>query len=73
MGGLAEGPAIEDNTKVWAGDHIVDPALVPGVLLMNRPFHGKGARLVDLVPTILEALDASPGERPPLEGRSLFR
>ena len=28
----------EDNSKKWSGDHIVDPALVPGVLFMNRPF-----------------------------------
>ncbi len=42
--------------KKWAGDHIIDPAAVPGVLLMNRPFRQDGARLVDLAPTILAAL-----------------
>jgi len=48
----------EDNVKRWGGDHIIDPALVPGVLLMNRAFDGSGARLVDLAPTIIRALGA---------------
>jgi predicted AlkP superfamily phosphohydrolase/phosphomutase len=47
---------LEDNVKRWSGDHIVDPALVPGVLFMNQPFAGESARLVDLAPTILTAL-----------------
>lgn len=60
----------EDNTKRWSGDHIVDPALVPGILLMNRPFRGEGARLVDLAPTILAALGA-PAD-PAMEGGPLL-
>jgi predicted AlkP superfamily phosphohydrolase/phosphomutase len=47
---------LEDNVKRWSGDHIVDPALVPGVLFMNQSFAGESARLVDLAPTILTAL-----------------
>jgi predicted AlkP superfamily phosphohydrolase/phosphomutase len=54
LGGVPAGQ-FEDNTKKWGGDHIVDPALVPGALFMNRPFRG-GARLVDMAPTILGAL-----------------
>ncbi|MDB5351308.1 MAG: hypothetical protein JWN86_2555 [Planctomycetota bacterium] len=69
MGGVPEG-LVEDNTKAWGGDHIIDPALVPGVLLMNRAFRGDGARLVDLAPTILGALGVPPG--PAMEGRSLL-
>jgi hypothetical protein len=69
MGGVPEG-LFEDNIKAWGGDHIVDPALVPGVLFMNRPFRGTGARLVDLAPTILAALGAPEG--PALEGSSLL-
>jgi predicted AlkP superfamily phosphohydrolase/phosphomutase len=60
----------EDNVKRWSGDHIVDPALVPGVLLMNRPFRSEGARLVDLAPTILAALGAPRG--PAMEGEGLL-
>ena len=55
MGGVAEGQ-FEDNVKKWSGDHIIDPDFVPGVLFMNRPFRRRGARLLDLAPTILAAL-----------------
>ncbi|MEX0713308.1 MAG: nucleotide pyrophosphatase, partial [Pirellulales bacterium] len=56
LGGVPQGH-FEDNTRRWAGDHIIDPLLVPGVLLMSRPFRTK-ARLTDLAPTILAALGA---------------
>jgi predicted AlkP superfamily phosphohydrolase/phosphomutase len=70
LGGVSGVGLFEDNTKKWAGDHIFDPALVPGVLFMNRPFRSKGARLVDLAPTILAALGVSPTQD--LEGSSLL-
>jgi predicted AlkP superfamily phosphohydrolase/phosphomutase len=60
----------EDNVKRWSGDHIVDPALVPGILLMNRSFRSEGARLVDLAPTILAALGAPRGSA--MEGEELL-
>ena len=69
MGGVAEGQ-FEDNVKKWSGDHIIDPDYVPGVLLMNRPFHGEKARLLDLAPTILAALGLPNG--PAMEGHSLL-
>ena len=69
LGGAPAGH-FEDNVKKWGGDHIVDPALVPGVLLMNRPFRGEGARLMDLAPTILDALGVPAG--PAMEGSSLL-
>ena len=67
MGGVAD-LTFEDNRKKWSGDHIVDPALVPGVLFMNRRFRGESARLEDLAPTILEALGVPKGSR--MEGSS---
>jgi predicted AlkP superfamily phosphohydrolase/phosphomutase len=69
MGGIA-GAVVEDNTNAWGGDHIVDPELVPGVLLMDRPFRGEGARLIDMAPTILAALGVPAGEA--MEGGSLL-
>jgi predicted AlkP superfamily phosphohydrolase/phosphomutase len=69
LGGVPAG-VFEDNVRKWGGDHIIDPALVPGVLLMNRPFRGAGARLVDLAPTILAALGVPNG--PAMEGSSLL-
>ena len=68
LGGVPEGK-FADNTRRWSGDHIVDPALVPGVLFMNRTFR-EGGRLLDLAPTILEGLGAAKG--PAMEGESLL-
>jgi predicted AlkP superfamily phosphohydrolase/phosphomutase len=69
LGGIPDS-LFEDNTRKWAGDHIVAPELVPGVLFMNRAFAGNGARLVDLAPTILGFHGIPvPGE---YEGRSLL-
>ncbi|MBI3469592.1 MAG: alkaline phosphatase family protein [Planctomycetes bacterium] len=69
LGGIPEGH-FEDNVKRWGGDHIIDPGLIPGVLFMNRAFRGKGARLIDLAPTILAYLGAPKG--PAMEGNSLL-
>jgi hypothetical protein len=69
LGGIGNG-ALEDNTRRWGGDHIVDPALVPGVLLMNRPFRTASPRLVDLAPTILAAFGVPRGAT--MEGDDLL-
>jgi predicted AlkP superfamily phosphohydrolase/phosphomutase len=68
LGGV-DSVVFRDNTHAWAGDHIVDPAQVPGVLVMNRPFREAGASLIDLAPTILRALGVPEGTD--LEGSSL--
>jgi predicted AlkP superfamily phosphohydrolase/phosphomutase len=70
--GLGGVPAtvFEDNTRRWSGDHIVDPALVPGVLFASRPFLEEGAAMTDLAPTILQYFGVPPG--PAMEGRSLM-
>jgi predicted AlkP superfamily phosphohydrolase/phosphomutase len=69
LGGMGES-CFEDNTTRWAGDHIIDPALVPGVLMMNHSFRTEKPRLVDLAPTILDALGAPPS--PAMEGEALL-
>jgi predicted AlkP superfamily phosphohydrolase/phosphomutase len=68
LGGMPEG-LFEDNLKKWAGDHVIDPSLVPGVLFMNCPFDGAETSLVDLAPTILSALGVPKG--PAMEGKDL--
>lgn len=60
----------EDNIKRWSGDHIIDPLLVPGVLFVNRPLAARPPHLVDLAPTILQALGVAPD--PQMEGESLL-
>jgi predicted AlkP superfamily phosphohydrolase/phosphomutase len=52
LGGVPQG-LFADNHKRWGGDHVIDPALVPGVLFMNRKFRTETPHLVDLAPTIL--------------------
>ena len=42
-----------DNLDHWNGDHLIDPQLVPGVLLCSRPIALKDPKLQDLAPTIL--------------------
>jgi predicted AlkP superfamily phosphohydrolase/phosphomutase len=69
MGGIAEAQ-LEDNVKKWSGDHIIDPDRVPGVLFMDKPFRGEGARLLDLAPSILAVLGVPRG--PAMEGESLL-
>jgi predicted AlkP superfamily phosphohydrolase/phosphomutase len=69
LGGSPAG-MFEDNTRRWSGDHAIDPPLVPGVLLINRPFDTRDPGLVDLAPTILAALGLTKGSA--MEGRSLL-
>jgi len=68
LGGVPAG-LFEDNVKKWSGDHAIDPSLVPGVLIMNRPFRADHASMVDLAPTILSALGVPKGSV--MEGESL--
>jgi predicted AlkP superfamily phosphohydrolase/phosphomutase len=60
----------EDNQKKWAGDHAIDPCLVPGVLFMNRPMSAQSPGLADVGPTILTALGLE--KAPDMEGDSLL-
>ena len=69
LGGVPRG-LVENNVKKWGGDHIIDPALVPGVLFMNRRLNSEDAALVDLAPTILAALNVPIGRA--MEGKSLL-
>lgn len=62
--------SFEDNGRRWSGDHVMDPALVPGVLFMNRPFDESSPHLTDVAPTLLDALGVPAA--PAMEGRSLL-
>jgi predicted AlkP superfamily phosphohydrolase/phosphomutase len=52
LGGLSP-DILENNTNRWSGDHCIDPALVPGVLLSNRKIAATSPALTDIAPTIL--------------------
>jgi len=55
VGGFAN-HLIEDNTRKWSGDHIVDPEAVPGMLFSNRACAREHPSIVDLAPTALQYL-----------------
>ncbi|MBN1527109.1 MAG: alkaline phosphatase family protein [Candidatus Omnitrophica bacterium] len=54
LGGVPEG-LLEDNLKEWSGDHLFDPALVPGVIFSNRKIVKKDPSVYDITPTVLKA------------------
>jgi predicted AlkP superfamily phosphohydrolase/phosphomutase len=69
LGGVPQGLFV-DNTKKWGGDHVIDPALSSGVLFMNEKFDAQSPDLVDLAPTILNALGVQKGAE--MEGSDLL-
>ncbi|MBN2491785.1 MAG: alkaline phosphatase family protein [Planctomycetes bacterium] len=69
--GHAGGPAVEDNTRAWSGDHCVDPALVPGVFFSTLQPTVERAHLRDLAPTALDLFGVPVPEL--LKGVPVFR
>ena len=57
--GRATGPALHDNTRLWSGDHCVDPELVPGAFFVNRKLDCDGLSMLDIAPTILRIFGLS--------------
>jgi predicted AlkP superfamily phosphohydrolase/phosphomutase len=53
VGGFAN-HLIEDNTRKWSGDHIVDPEAVPGMLFVNRALQRQNPSIIDLAPSVLQ-------------------
>jgi hypothetical protein len=43
----------EDNTRIWSGDHLMDPEAVPGILLTNRALKKAAPRLENLAAAVL--------------------
>lgn len=67
LGGVPA-PLIEDNKKKWSGDHLIDPALVPGVIFINKKIQLKDPQIIDIAPTVLGAFgidkpEAMPGKK----------
>ena len=68
--GAAPESILEDNRDAWIGDHCIDPRLVPGVLLANRPVRLSDPTLADLTVTILKEFGIPPN--PEMQGRPVF-
>ncbi len=69
LGGVPDS-LIEDNKNKWSGDHLVDPALVPGVIFINEKCELKDPRITDIAPTVLELFGIKKDSR--MHGRKLF-
>jgi predicted AlkP superfamily phosphohydrolase/phosphomutase len=70
LGGFGE-ELIEDNLRAWSGDHCSnDPDLVRGIFFANRPINTGTPRMIDIMPTVLEALGLEPPEE--VQGRPLL-
>ncbi len=52
LGGVP-GILIEDNKKKWSGDHLIDTALVPGVLFVNKRAKLDNPAIIDIASTVL--------------------
>jgi len=68
VGGFTK-DAVSDNERIWDGDHLIDPAFVPGVLFSNTNLGKDSASQLDVAPTILSALGLSENG---LDGKSLL-
>jgi len=68
--GVVAGPVFEDNVKAWSGDHIVDPRIVPGIVLSSHPIDAEDPHIVDLAPTALTLFGVAPAAH--MDGRPIF-
>jgi predicted AlkP superfamily phosphohydrolase/phosphomutase len=51
---------LEDNTSRWSGNHLIDPRLVPGVLMTNAPLRDGEHDLTDVTASILDHFGLRP-------------
>jgi predicted AlkP superfamily phosphohydrolase/phosphomutase len=52
---------LEDNTSRWSGNHLIDPRLVPGVLLVNGAVEAGDHDLTDVTVSLLDHYGLPPG------------
>lgn len=59
-----------DVTDAWSGSHLMDPSVVPGILLVNAPLTVEDPQLIDLTKSILNEFEI---DSPALEGRRIWK
>lgn len=70
LGGVP-GSLLDDNKKKWSGDHLVDYAIVPGVVFINKKAELSEPSIIDIAPTILDLFDiVQPNQ---MQGKVLFK
>jgi predicted AlkP superfamily phosphohydrolase/phosphomutase len=61
---------IEDNLSRWSGNHLMDPEVVPGILVSSQKLPGSGYALPDVTATLLAHYDVPfPAG---MEGKDIF-
>jgi predicted AlkP superfamily phosphohydrolase/phosphomutase len=68
--GAAPRAILEDNTDVWIGDHCINAADVPGVLVSNRALRAARPSLKDVTVSILGIFGLGAGEG--MHGKNVF-
>jgi predicted AlkP superfamily phosphohydrolase/phosphomutase len=68
--GATAGPVIAENRDAWIGDHCIDAAAVPGVLLSSHTIRLDDPELRDVPVAILRLFSADP--LPAMQGRPIF-
>ncbi len=61
---------VEDNLSRWSGNHLMDPEVVPGVLLTSRKLPRTGYALPDVTATLLANYGVA--LPPGMEGKDVF-
>ncbi len=61
---------LSDNKQKWTGDHCIDPAHVPGIVLSNRKIKYERPSLYDLPVTILNEFGVE--KNPDMIGHNIF-
>ena len=62
---------LRDNKQKWSGDHLMEAALVPGILLSNKEIKLDNPALTDLAPTVLDEFGIPKPEG--MIGQSIFK
>ncbi len=67
--GGAPAEIFDDNLKKWGGDHIMDPSIVPGIMLTNFKINRDNPQIMDIAPSVLSCFGMS---APDMEGKALL-
>ncbi len=70
LGGFSQ-DMFADNLDKWSGDHCVDPAFVPAIMVSNKAMPKSTPALLDIAPSILQEFEIEPSEE--IEGSSLYQ
>ena len=68
IGGAPLG-VFHDNLEKWSGDHIMDPSIVPGIVLTNFKTNVVKPGLMDIAPTVLSCFGMSSSD---MKGKALL-